>query len=136
MTNAITTEMAYRQTDQNAWVVFSGHADLPLLQMLKPGFRHCFVLLKDGSNWLSLDPMLHHMDMRIHHHVSTDFDLPSWLENRGLTVLPANLNRNKKNPAPCSIFSWVEAVKRVLGIHARFVFTPWQLYRHLINKGA
>lgn len=118
---------------QSAWVVFSGQADLPWLKIMKPGFRHCFVLLNDGQSWSSLDPMLHHMDMCVHHHVSVDFDLPSWLESRGLLVVPAYMDRTKKRPAPYALFSCVEVIKRILGIHTRFIFTPWQLYRHLMK---
>lgn len=117
--------------EQNAWVVFSGKADLPWLKILKPGFRHCFILLNDGRFWSSLDPMLNYMDMCTYYHVSADFDLPSWLEKQDLRVVPARMDRTKKKPAPWALFSCVEAVKRILGIHARLVFTPWQLYRHL-----
>lgn len=116
---------------RSAWVVFSGKADLFCLRLLKPGFRHCFVIINDGCNWLSLDPMLNHMDVQIHHDVPPTYDLPSWLEAQGLRVVAAPLSRALKKPAPPMLFTCVEAIKRVLGLRARFVFTPWQLYRHL-----
>jgi len=34
--------------------------------------------------------------------------------------------------APWMPHTCVEAVKRVIGLHARFIITPWQLYRHLM----
>lgn len=123
---------------QKAWVVFSGQSDVPWLRMLRPGFRHCFVLLHDGCRWLSVDPMLNHMDVSVYHHMPEDFDLPAWLRSRGQFVVPASLDRSRRKPAPWRPFTCVEAVKRVLGIHGRFILTPWQLYRHLnpAMKGA
>ena len=114
-----------------AWVVFSGQADRPWLKMLRPGFRHCFVILNDGHHWLSFDPMLNHIDLRVHDHVPQGFDLPGWLRARGQKVIEAPVDHSRKTPVPLSIFTCVEAVKRVLGLHRFFILTPWQLYRHL-----
>lgn len=119
---------------QKSWVVFSGQTELSWLRFLRPGFRHCFVLLFDGQCWLSVDPMLNYMDVQVHH-VSPEFDLPRWLEGRGHIVIPARNDRSHKKPAPWRPFTCVEAVKRVLGIHARGIVTPWQLYRYLTKKG-
>ena len=113
-----------------AWVVFTGQTDLPWLKILKPGFRHCYALLNDGQRWVSLDPLSNYMDVSVHHDVPTDFDLPSWLKSRGHTVVRGYISRDKKE-APWMLFTCVEAVKRMLGIHKRFVITPWQLYRHM-----
>jgi hypothetical protein len=137
MTNPISQENNMNEHPQQAWVVFSGQADRPWLKMLRPGFRHCFVIVNDGQSWLSLDPMLNHMDVRVHHHVPANFDLPEWLRQRGQRVIAAPLSRVLKNPAPWRLFTCVEAVKRLLGLHSRFVFTPWQLFRHLekLNAG-
>ena len=41
------------------------------------------------------------------------------------------MKRDITKPAPFMLFTCVEAVKRVLGIHRRGIVTPWQLYRHL-----
>lgn len=114
-----------------AWVVFTGQADLPWLRVLRPGFRHCFVLLNDGQGWISVDPTLAHMDVSAHHHVPASFDLPQWLRDRGHLAVEAPVFRSFKNRAPWRFFTCVEAVKRVLGLRARFVFTPWQLFRHI-----
>ncbi len=116
-------------TNMKAWVVFSGQADLPWLKILKPRFRHCAVLLNDGERWITVDPLSNYTDVNVHH-VAPDFDLPRWMCGRGHIVIPAALSRTAK-PAPVGLFSCVEAVKRILGVHNRFIFTPWQLYRHL-----
>jgi hypothetical protein len=41
------------------------------------------------------------------------------------------LRRDITKAAPFMLFTCVEAVKRVLGIHRRGIVTPWQLYQHL-----
>ena len=115
---------------EKAWVVFSGKSDWPWLKFLRPGFRHCFVIVHDGARWLSLDPLLQHMELKVHD-VPADFDLPGWLTARGNKVMPAPLDRAHTKPAPFMLFTCVEAVKRVLGLHRLAVITPWQLYRHL-----
>ncbi len=116
---------------QQAWVVFSGQSEISWLKFLKPGFRHCYVLINDGERWTSIDPLSHVTEISVHHHVPVDFNLPGWLEARGNRIVRAPLRRDITKPAPFMIFTCVEAVKRVLGIHARGIVTPWQLYRHL-----
>lgn len=117
-----------------AWVAFCGRADFPWLRVLKPGFRHCYVILHDGRQWFSLDPMLHRMEVKIYAHVPGDFDLPGWLRGRGQVVVEAPLDTAPHRPAPLALLTCVEAVKRVLGLHRAFIFTPWQLYHYLAKK--
>lgn len=119
------------QNIQRAWVVFSGQTEIRWLRFLKPGFRHCYVLLNDGKCWLSFDPLSPFTDIMVHHHVPVDFDLPAWLRGRDHKIIEASLARGQKKAAPVMFFTCVEAVKRVIGIHKRLILTPWQLYRHL-----
>lgn len=116
---------------QQVWVAFGGETDLPWLKVLKPGFRHCFVLINDGQCWVTYDPMSHYTEITVHH-VPAFFDMPGWMAGRGYTMIEATLDHAHTRPAPLSIYSCVGAVKRVLGIHRRFILTPWQLYRHLL----
>ncbi len=117
------------KTQPKAWVVFSGQADLPWLKILKEGYRHCYILLNDGKHWITIDPLSNYMDVSVHE-VPLDFNLPLWMKNRGHIIMPAEI-RHVDKQAPWMPFSCVEAVKRVLGIHKSFIFTPWQLYRYL-----
>ena len=116
---------------QKAWVVFSGQTDLPWLRFLKPGFRHCYVLLNDGEHWISLDPLSCHTEIMVHH-LAPDFDLPAWLRKRNLRVVRADITPQTVQ-APWSVYSCVEAVKRILGLHDFWVMTPYQLYRRLTH---
>lgn len=117
--------------DKKAWVVFCAQSDLPWLKCLKSGFRHCFLLLHDGQVWISVDPLSPYTDIQIHHHLGGGYDLPYWLKTQGYKVVQATVNSNHQRPAPWMAFTCVEAVKRILGIHRRFILTPWQLYQYL-----
>lgn len=119
----------------NAWVIFSGETDLPWLRILKPGFRHCFVLMHDGKHWISVDPLANHTEVTVHH-VPGDFDLPRWLADRGQRVVPAQVCRTRMRLAPVGLFTCVEAVKRVLGLHDGLIVTPWQLFKKLSRQPA
>jgi len=123
-------------THQKAWVIFSGQTEISWLRWLKPGFRHCYILLNDGERWTSFDPLSHVIEISTHHHVPATFDLPEWLSARGNKVVPAHIKRDVTKPAPFMLFTCVEAVKRVLGIHSRRILTPWQLYQFLMMKGS
>ncbi len=117
---------------QKAWVVFSGQTELPWLKILKPGFRHCYVIINDGDHWISIDPLSCHTEIMVHH-LTPDFDLPSWLRRRNLKVVAADITPQQRQ-APVSLYSCVESVKRILGVHDFWVMTPHQLYRRLIGQ--
>lgn len=113
-----------------AWVVFSGEADLWWLKVLKPGFRHCFVVARDHHQWIVLDPLSPHVELAVLP-LPVAFDLPHWLRAQNMTVIHAPITRQYNRAAPLGWFSCVELIKRFLGIHARSIITPWQLYRFL-----
>ncbi len=114
------------------YIAFSGKADVRFLKMLKPGFRHCFALVRGAGTWLLVDPMLHKMDVTFGD-VSSDFDLPGWMRARGYRVLRAPRLSPPRRMAMPSPFTCVEAMKRLIGLHDWRVLTPWQLYRRLIS---
>jgi len=116
---------------QKIYVVFSGETDIRWLKILKPGFRHCFAIINDGERWISVDPLSARLETMIYHHLEADFDLPEWLENRGYRVMAAPIKTSHKRAAPAMVFSCVEVIKRLLGIHDRLMITPHQLYQFL-----
>ncbi len=118
---------------KKAWIVFTNQTDIRWLRILKRGFRHCFIVLHDGGRWVSIDPMANIMEILVHD-LPEEFDLPDWLRGRGHHVMETQLAQNIKTAAPIMLFTCVEACKRMLGIHNIFVFTPWQLYRHIKKK--
>lgn len=113
------------------WIVFTGKTDIQWLKILKPGFRHCFAILNDGQKWMSVDPLAPYTDINIYHHIEPDFDLVNALRAKGYQVIKAPTKESHKSAAPIMVFTCVEAIKRLIGLHARHIITPWQLYRHL-----
>ena len=115
---------------EKAWVIFSGQTEIPYLRLLRNGFRHCFIVLRRGEHWITLDPLSNKTEIELHH-LPEDFNLPEWLQNRGHIVVEAELKKSHLKPLPLALFTCTEAVKRVLGINEWRVMTPWQLYKHL-----
>ena len=116
-----------------ALVVFSGRTGVRWLRWLKPGFRHCFVAVDDGIEWLTVDPLLHRLEIRASG-LPSAFDLAAEYRRMALDVIevipaPVALRR-----APFGLFTCVETAKRLLGIRAPWVLTPWQLYRLLSRR--
>ena len=113
-----------------ALVVFSGRTGVSWLRWLRPGFRHCFVALDDGIEWLTVDPLLHRLEVRASG-LASDFDLAGEYRRMGLIVLEVAPAAVAVRAAPLGLFTCVETATRLLGIRARHVVTPWQLYRFL-----
>lgn len=122
-----------KEAAQQAWVVFSDETDLSYLRWLKRGYRHCYLILRDaeGGPWLTFDPMLNRMEIKAWSHLPSDFDLPGWLSGRGAQIVPCVPQAPQARPSPWRLLTCVEAVKRVLGVRARGIFTPYQLCRYL-----
>lgn len=116
-----------------ALVAFSGRASLPWLRLLRPGFRHCFVLVRAGAGWAVVDPMSHYtLALPL-----GDYPLRPLiraLRAMGLTVLPVRPRVPVPVAQPWRPYTCVEAVKRVLGRNAPWVLTPWQLYLTLMKE--
>lgn len=114
-------------------VVFTDQTDLWWLKFLRRGFRHCFMLLRFGDMWLSVDALSHKTEiMRID--LPDHFNLVHWLESQGETVIavpPSEVQKKALWPAP---FTCVESVKRILGIRKPFLFTPFQLYQFMTER--
>jgi hypothetical protein len=109
-------------------VVFVDHVDCPWLRVLRRGFRHCFVVLRAEPLWLACEALkdrieLHALDL------PPAFDLARFYVDQGHRVLlgrrPAPLPRRAAALAPLTC---VTVVKRLLGIRAPWVWSPWQLH--------
>jgi len=123
--------MEMKKKSISVWVVFTGKTDIGWLKILKKGFRHCFVIFHDGGCWMSIDPLSSYTDIQIYPKINGHFDLPVWFQRRGYHVVRGTINSSHTKAAPWMFFTCVEAVKRILGIHKRWIITPWQLYKFL-----
>lgn len=122
---------AHGLRDIRAFVVFTNDTDIRALRLLRPGFRHCFIIGRDSERWFSLDPMANYLDLAIYHELPEYYDLPAWLASRHHAVIEAPVCRHEKRAAPPALMTCVEVAKRFLGIHNAFILTPYQLYKHL-----
>jgi hypothetical protein len=123
------------RSPQHALVIFVGHADCRWLGCLRAGFRHCFVALRDGSTWMTCDPLKDRIELRMLP-LPADFDLPGFYAAQGHVVLQGQtrpgVSRGKGAIVPLTC---VSVAKRLLGVRAPWVLTPWQLCRHLRGDG-
>ncbi len=112
-------------------VIFSGRTELWWLRLLKPGFRHVSLALCGPRGWLLLDP-LSHQTLITDTGLPPGADLAGHYRALGLTVLETRLRAAPRRLAPVRPLTCVEMAKHVLGLHAPWVLTPWQLYRKII----
>ncbi len=118
-----------------ALLVFSGRAGVSWLRWLRPGFRHCFVAVDDGVEWLTVDPLLHRLEVRASG-LPSNIDLAGEYRRMDMVVVEVVPEPVPLRRAPLGIFTCVETAKRLLGIRARWVLTPWQLYRFVLCAAA
>jgi hypothetical protein len=120
-----------REAPSSALVVFADYADCAWLTFLRRGFRHCFVVLRAGSLWLACEPLKDRIELDALA-LPPGFELAAFYAAQGHHVLQGRLPpprpRQAFAPAPLTC---VTVVKRLLGIRAPWVWTPWQLYAHL-----
>ena len=113
-----------------AFVVFSGETDLKWLKNLKPGFRHCFAVLETGGRWVIYNPLSNHTEITVIEGASV-FELIQIYRDMGCRVVPWRVRQVCKRTALWGFYTCVEAVKRILGIHAPLALTPWNLFNFL-----
>jgi hypothetical protein len=112
-------------------VVFADHAGCPWLRPLRRGFRHCFVVIRMHSVWLACEPLKDRIELNALA-VPDDFDLPAFYCQQGHRVLLGErVPMRARARIALAPLTCVTVVKRLLGIDAPWVWTPWQLYAHL-----
>lgn len=116
-----------------AVVVFSGVTDLSGLRLLRPGFRHCFVVLRRGGAWVIIDPLAHgtRVDLAPASLAADAAAIAAAYRGLGLAAVVTEERDPPRRLAPVRPHTCVEVVKRLIGRHAPRVVTPWQLYRAL-----
>tara|TARA_A200000159_G_scaffold59245_1_gene54776 strand:- start:1156 stop:1566 length:411 start_codon:yes stop_codon:yes gene_type:complete len=106
--------------------------------LLKKGFYHCYLFRQIGDYVYYANPRLSNIDTKIYQGMSID-QLADDLRSQPNTKIlkfkyPFDFNNqmfNTWNLVP----TCVSVVKMFLGIRAR-AQTPYQLYKHLLKKGA
>ncbi len=111
-------------------VVAFAPSTLTYLRVLKPGYRHCMVAIQDHSVWQLLDPLSNRFEITHLGELRVDEVLRIFTQS-GLDAVCVQRRPPFSCELPWAPFTCVEAVKRVLGLNARWVMTPWQLRRYL-----
>lgn len=121
------------ETPVSIWVVFSDETDIRMLKFLRKGFRHCFVIMLQDERWMLIDPRSNMTDIRLLPHPA-HFNFPRYFTQAGKIVVKAQIKPAPQKIAPIFPLSCVETVKRVLGIHRRFLITPYHLHQYLTKS--
>lgn len=117
-----------------------------VLRLLKPGFRHCFLMRRmtaergAPSGWLVVNPHAARMDIL---EVVDDGDgvggYGAYVDHLARAGRVSVLKVPQRYPATLALrpwFSCVEVVKHVTGLKPPvWVVTPWQLYRWIGRAG-
>lgn len=114
-------------------IVFVDGTECRALHWLKQGFRHCFVAMRWGKQWVICDPLKNHIEFSVGK-PPHDLDLGRFYRERGFVVLTGHCAPKKIKGRPwLEPLTCVAIVKRIIGLRAFWVLTPWQLYRMLIG---
>lgn len=122
-----------------AVVVFTDAERPRWLRIFTKGFRHCFALVCSSGRWVVVNPMSHWMDVAVLAETAdgaTADEIVRTLEMRDLAAVACTVHEPPRRAWPPAPFTCVEAVKRILGIKAPLVLTPWQLFRFLDQNQA
>ncbi|MBO7696905.1 MAG: hypothetical protein J6T10_30110 [Methanobrevibacter sp.] len=111
-------------------VFFGGNKTHWWTRLLKKGYYHCFIAMDIGCRkWVLIDPVMNYTDFIV---VQNDNYFIKTVADKGYTYIITEpkfiLNRKKWHIRP---FTCVEVVKNFLGITKPFIFTPYQLYKHI-----
>jgi len=113
-----------------ALVVFSDNTGVWWLRFLKPGFRHCFVILETDRGCVWIDPLSNRFTIKL----LEGYELAGlirWYRDMGMRVERVTIDEQRLRPFPWGAMTCVEVVKRAIGMHDCFVLTPWQLFKNL-----
>jgi len=111
-------------------VIFAHNTGVWWLRFLKPGFRHCFIILETDRGCVCIDPISNRFTISM----LEGYELKAllhWYRDMGMKVMNVGVDHNN-----CKSFFWapmtcVEVVKRLIGLRESLILTPWQLYRYL-----
>ncbi len=115
-------------------VVFEDRADVPSLAWLRPGFRHCFCLVRGPVGWLVCDLLKSAMFIDVVEPYE-EADLIAHYNKTGRAALVGSSFADRSRSPSLRLLTCVEIVKRIIGLRAPSVLTPYQLYRALLRVG-
>lgn len=117
------------------YVVFVDEVSLWWLHLLKRKYRHCYILFKldEGMTWVEVNPMSNQLFFNVYKFVENTDYIEFVRSSFDAQICEVRIANAGLKTAPLGFFTCVEFVKRVIGIHDRFIITPYQLYKKIIN---
>jgi hypothetical protein len=117
-------------------VVFTDQRQVRWLRWLRPGFRHCFVVVADDAGeWVACDWLMGRLVFHVYGPQAPD-DLVRRFLAEGHRV--AALRRPRRRPSGCGWLrpmSCVEVVKQAVGLGGVRPLTPFGLWTALAARG-
>ena len=110
-------------------MVFEDRAAAGLLGCLRPGFRHCFCAVETNAGWIVCDALKGPIVLDAVAGVAVTELVRAYRDLRGTVLVGrcrVSMPRWALAPLTC-----VEVVKRVVGLDAPLILTPFQLWRRL-----
>lgn len=117
---------------EKALVAFAGDTDIWWLRFLKTGFKHCFIVLIGEQCSVVVDPLCFRTEVCVLPFTDTQ-RLKGIFEANNYKVIETYIRKPEKVRWSMGLFSCVEVVKRLLGIHGLSIVTPYKLYKYLKN---
>jgi hypothetical protein len=118
-----------------AILVFEDRPEAGGLRWLKRGFRHCFCVLGDERRWTICDPLKAGVVVDTIEGLTLD-ELVGAYRELGATALIGAPRPAPAAPKHLAPFTCVELAKRLVGLEAPMVLTPYQLFRRLSLPGS
>ena len=113
------------------YVGFSDETTIPILRLLRHGFRHCFIFFGDENTTFVVDPIANRIDLSF---VPVGVKIMSQIfsqKNIRIVYVPRRFELGRISST--GVFTCVEVVKRILGISKPFIVTPFRLYNFLMK---
>ena len=116
-----------------AIVIFRGDLEFPWFYLLKPGFRHCFILWRIADGWVVMDPLCGRLMIKLLPPYSVAELIRFYAANGTIPVpVMAPLIRSRRRKRSCLALlqpmTCVAVVKNILNLRRGFIWTPWQLF--------
>lgn len=96
-------------------------------KLLKKGFQHIAIMMRDQFNWLIFDPQEYGLKWEILGNAAKDLPRTFCKNVLKITTLATPAFRTRIGYLSC-----VSVAKYVLGIYLPLCYTPWQLYKMLL----
>ena len=102
------------------------------LRALKKHYKHVSILVPSGDVHVHIDTRSKGTEIRVVDYCEVEYMFDRTLFH-DVTIVPIDITKDDKGYG-WSVFTCVEQAKRILGIRAWWVLTPYQLYKHVVNE--